>query len=791
MARPSSSSTNFADCLTVGEAAEFLGVSTATLRNWDRSGKLKPRRHPQNGYRIYLHEDLEAVLRSADLSTLTDESFAPQVDWSKMRDSEHFVQFYENDEYMIESASGFVGTALREGECSVVAATPEHRQALARKLVACGIDVTEAEKSGRFILLDAAETLETFMDGPTLNPQRFNETIGTAIKQLAARCRRIHAFGEMVAVLWARGYCDAAIDLEQRWNELAEQYHFALLCAYPIAGFKDRDQTDRFQTVCSCHSRVLPAESYSTNDTVDKRLRAVGLLQQKAESLEAEIEHRREVEKVLSKRERELNDFFENALEGLHKVGPDGTILWANHAEYSLLGYTEAEFVGHPIADFHADPDVIADILNRLQSGEALKNFPARLRCKDGAIKYVLISSNAYFEDGVLLYTRCFTRDMTEQWQAERALIDADRRKDEFLATLSHELRNPLAPIRNSLELLSGDETTRNEARGVIKRQLDHMTRLVEDLLDMSRITRDKIELRHELVDLASIVNTSVETCRPAIDAAGHHLKVLLPEKPITLAVDPARISQVFSNLLTNATKFTDRGGLIEIEAKIDGSDVLISVTDDGIGIPCEELAHVFDMFRQVDQSLEKSHGGLGVGLTLVRRLVELHDGTVNAQSEGAGKGCTFTVRLPIAKATQKERKPQKVVAEKLSNTKFRILVVDDNQDSGRTMSMLLEVKGHDVRTAGDGLEAIAVAEDFRPDVILMDVGMPKLNGYEATQRLRKTDFGRDIMIVALTGWGQASDIARSVEAGCSAHLVKPVDFAELERLLATAKKAN
>jgi CheY-like chemotaxis protein len=307
----------------------------------------------------------------------------------------------------------------------------------------------------------------------------------------------------------------------------------------------------------------------------------------------------------------------------------------------------------------------------------------------------------------------------------------------------------------------------------------------------MSRITRDKIELRHELVDLASIVNTSVETCRPAIDAAGHHLKVLLPEKPITLAVDPARISQVFSNLLTNATKFTDRGGLIEIEAKIDGSDVLISVTDDGIGIPCEELAHVFDMFRQVDQSLEKSHGGLGVGLTLVRRLVELHDGTVNAQSEGAGKGCTFIVRLPIAKATQKERKPQKVVAEKLSNTKFRILVVDDNQDSGRTMSMLLEVKGHDVRTAGDGLEAIAVAEDFRPDVILMDVGMPKLNGYEATQRLRKTDFGRDIMIVALTGWGQASDIARSVEAGCSAHLVKPVDFAELERLLATAKKAN
>ncbi len=792
MARLNSPSSNFADCLTISEAADFLGVSTATLRNWDRSGKLKPRRHPQNDYRIYLHEDLEAVLRSADLSTLTDESFVPQVDWTQMRDSEHFVQFYENDDFLIESASGFVGAALKEGDCSVVAATPEHRLALLRKLAACGIDVAEAETSGRFVLLDAAETLTKFMVGGSPDAKRFEETVSGLIGRLQKRGRRIHAFGEMVALLWAEGNREGAIELEQLWNKLATQHQFALFCAYPIAGFNGNGDTAEFEGVCSCHSRVIPAESYAGADTADKRLRAISLLQQKAESLKAEIEHRKETEKVLIRRERELADFFENATEGLHKVGSDGTILWANKAEYSLLGYSEKEYVGHPITEFHADAEVIADILNRLRSGETLVNFPARLRCKNGAIKHVRISSNACFEDGQFAYTRCFTRDVTEQRQAEKALLDADRRKDEFLATLSHELRNPLAPIRNSLELLDrelGNEAIRKETRSVIKRQVEQMTRLVDDLLDISRVTRDKIELRKEVVDLAAIIHCALETSRPAIDSAGHHLKLSLPEHPILVQADPARLAQVFSNLLNNASKFTDPGGFIEIEAKQQGQEVVVSVRDDGIGIPCEELAHVFDMFRQVDESLEKSHGGLGIGLTLVRRLVELHGGTVNAQSEGPGRGSEFTVRLPVQRGDQQTARTQPVSVETKPIPSFRILVVDDNRDSGRTLSMLLQIKGHEVRTADDGLEAISAAEEFRPDIILMDVGMPKLNGYEATRRIRETKFGKDIMIVALTGWGQASDVARSLEAGCSAHLVKPVDFSELERLLATAAK--
>jgi PAS domain S-box-containing protein len=792
MARLNSPPSNFADVLTISEAADFLGVSTATLRNWDRSGKLKPRRHPHNGYRIYLHEDLQAVLRLADLSVLTDESLAPQIDWSKTGDSEHFVQFYENDEFLIESLSGFAGAALRDDGSSVVIATPEHQSELNRKLVACGIDVAETEASGRYVVLDARATLSQIMSGRSIDDKRFDEHIGGVIGRMTKNNRRLHAFGEMVALLWDDGNRDAAIQLEHQWNKLAVQHRFALLCAYPIASFNGSATGDGIQDVCSCHSKVLPAESYSAANSEDKRLRAITLLQQKAQSLEAEIAHRGEVEKALRSRERELADFFENALEGLHKVGADGTILWANQAECDLLGYTQREYVGQPITKFHADADVIADILQRLQNGETLVNFPARLRCKNGAIKHVQLTSNAFFENGQFAYTRCFTRDVTRQVQAEKALLETDRRKDEFLATLSHELRNPLAPIRNSLDLLDSaacDDATRNEAQNVIKRQVSQLTRLVEDLLDLSRVNRDKIELRKEVVDLASIIEAALEASSPAIESAQQELRVESPAQPIRVDVDPARMSQVFSNLLNNASKFTEHGGVIEIQARQQGSKAIVSIRDNGIGIPCEELPHVFDMFRQVDQSLEKSQGGLGIGLTLVKRLVELHGGTVNAQSEGPGKGSEFSVHLPLpedakpcaAVATLK-KKPEAVTSQ------HRILVVDDNHDSGHMLSLLLKAKGHEVRTASDGLEAIAIADEFRPDIILMDVGMPKLNGYEATRRLREKPYGKDIMIVALTGWGQASDVARSIEAGCSAHLVKPVDFAELERLLANAK---
>jgi len=785
MNRPATSP-NFAEYRTVGEAAEFLGVSTATLRNWDRSGKLKPRRHPQNGYRIYLHDDLEAVLRSADLSSLTDASFAPQVDWSHMGESEHFVQFYENDDFLIDSVSGFAGSALTKGEGSIVIATPEHRAALQRKLVACGIDVAEAIATGRFVLLDAAEELSKFMVDELPNRARFIESIGTVIAKMAQRGRPIHAFGEMVALLWADGNRDAAIRLEELWNELGKQHRFALFCAYPIAGFDNENHATQFNGICGCHSRVIPAESYVAIDNADDRLRAITLLQQKAQSLGAEIAHRREVEKALSNREREFADFFENATEGLHKVGPDGTILWANKAECELLGYSIDEYVGRSITNFHVDAEVIADILNKLRQGETLENFPARLRCKNGSIKHVLINSNACFEDGEFVYTRCFTRDVTLQSQAEQALRDADRRKDEFLATLAHELRNPLAPITNAIELLkidSRNEEAIEDVRSILERQVAQMTHLVDDLLDVSRITRDKLELRKERVELSAILKGAIETSRPLIDADGHHLTVNLPTHPVFMDADPTRMAQIFSNLLNNSAKYTEPGGQIRVDVQQADKEVVIVVGDNGVGIACDALAHVFDMFRQLERSLERSQGGLGIGLTLVRRLVELHGGTINAQSEGPGKGSEFIVRLPITATTAKIAKTPHADA-KPAQPKRRILVVDDNKDSGETMSLLLRTRGHDVREARDGLQAVEAAAQFMPDIILMDVGMPKMNGYDATRRIRELPHGKDILIVALTGWGQAGDVQQSVEAGCSAHLVKPVDFAALEQLV-------
>jgi PAS domain S-box-containing protein len=783
-----SSSPNFSAYRTVGEAAEFLGVSTATLRNWDRLGKLKPRRHPQNGYRIYLHEDLEAVLRSADLSNLTDASIAPAIDWDALEETEHFVQFYETDAFLVDSVSGFLGAALTAGNAGIIIATEEHRAAIRGKLAACGVDVPLSVAEGRCVMLDAAETMAKFMVDGMPDARRFAETIGELFERAAAGSRQIRAFGEMVALLWANGLRDAAILLEQLWCELGKQRPFALFCGYPLSGFSSTADADLFQGVCACHSRVFPAESYAALTDSYERQRAVTLLQQKAQSLAAEIAHRSEVEHALADRERELADFFENATEGLHKVGPDGTILWANKAEYGLLGYAAEEYIGHSITEFHADGDVIADMLERLQRGEVLENVPARLRCQDGSFKHVLVSSSARFNDGQFAYTRCFTRDVTERWQAEQARREADRRKDEFLAILAHELRNPLAPMNNALELLrmgGGNAEVAEDARSILERQMRQMTRLVEDLLDISRITRNNIELRNERVDLASVVNSAIETSRPAIDGAGHKLTVTLPLRPIFVHADATRLAQVFANLLTNSAKYTATGGQIWIEAERQGQEAVVAVRDNGVGIAGEDLDSVFDMFRQVDRSLERSQGGLGVGLTLVRRLVELHGGSVQARSEGPGKGSAFVVRLPLA-APESIRAGTGRVSCQPAAVRRRVLVVDDNHDSGDTLSMFLRIKGHDVRTARNGLEAIEAVPEFLPEIVLMDVGMPKMNGYDATRQIRQLPCGRNIVIVAVTGWGQEDDKQRATEAGCTAHLTKPVDFAALERLLAT-----
>jgi PAS domain S-box-containing protein len=372
-------------------------------------------------------------------------------------------------------------------------------------------------------------------------------------------------------------------------------------------------------------------------------------------------------------------------------------------------------------------------------------------------------------------------------------LREADRRKDEFLATLAHELRNPLAPIRNALQILrlaGNSGPIMEQARTMMERQLMQLVRLVDDLLDVSRITRGRVELRKERVELAAVVQSAVETSRPLIEAAGHELMVTLAPEPIHLDADLTRLAQVFSNLLNNAAKYTEQGGHIWLTAERHGGEVVLKVRDTGLGISADMLLKIFEMFTQVDRSLERSRGGLGIGLTLVKRLVEMHGGSVEARSEGPGKGSEFTVRLPVAMASASHApQPPKGEGEKTpAPAPRRILVVDDNKDAADSLSMMLSLAGMEARTAYDGLEAVAAAAAFHPDVVLLDIGLPKLNGYEAARRIREQPWGKDMVLVAVTGWGQEEDRRRSQEAGFNAHLVKPVDPVALQQMLAALK---
>ncbi len=395
------------------------------------------------------------------------------------------------------------------------------------------------------------------------------------------------------------------------------------------------------------------------------------------------------------------------------------------------------------------------------------------------------------FETDELDFLRTICHYVTFAYERVRLvgeLREADRRKDEFLATLAHELRNPLAPIRNGLDLLrvgEGDPARREEVYSIMDGQLKQTVRLIDDLLDLSRITRNKITLKKETVKLRTVVERALHTSRPIIDASGNHLEVCLPSFPLFLDADPTRLAQVFSNLLHNAAKFTSKGGHIRFSAERDGSDVLVRVQDSGIGIPSEMLPKIFEMFVQVDHSLERSKGGLGIGLTLVKSLVEMHGGSVSVRSPGEDQGSEFIVRLPLAveatEAAEAQSSPE-YEQEKVAANR-RILVVDDIRGLARILAMLLEAMGGEVHMAHDGLEAIEAAEKFRPDVIFLDIGLPKLNGYQVAQRIRAESWGKNITLVAQTGYGQEDDRRLSQEAGFDYHLVKPLARDDLNGL--------
>ncbi len=410
-----------------------------------------------------------------------------------------------------------------------------------------------------------------------------------------------------------------------------------------------------------------------------------------------------------------------------------------------------------------------------------------------GVISFAMAESGRHFDVNDLrvaeeLATRAAVA--VENANLYRALREEDERKTEFLAVLAHELRNPLAPLRNGLQIMQlacNQPEAVEQARGMMERQLQHLSRLVDDLLDLSRVSRGRIELRKERIALAAVVASAVETCDPILKQDHHTLIVAQPEEPLYVDGDKTRLAQALSNLLNNAAKYSDPGSQIHLSVRRADSEAILSVKDTGMGIPAEMLPRIFDMFTQVDRSLEKSQGGLGIGLTIVKRLIQMHGGRVEAHSEGYGKGSEFILRLPLVASPVRESRTDAQDPHPTPSTpRHRILVVDDHTDAANSMAMMLQMMGNEVQTAQDGLAGVAAAETFRPDLILLDIGMPRLNGYDACRRIREQPWGKKMVIVALTGWGQEEDKRRSQEAGFDSHLIKPVEPAALEKLLAT-----
>jgi signal transduction histidine kinase/ActR/RegA family two-component response regulator len=616
---------------------------------------------------------------------------APRPDWSHMSDSEHFVQFYEADAFLLDSLSGYVGTALSAGEAAVVIATKARREGLEARLREQGLDVAAASASGQYVSLDAAETLSKFMVDGVPEPKRFTEAVGSILLSATDGRARVRAFGEMVALLWAEGNYAAAIRLEELWNNLQHTHSFSLFCAYPMNGFGGEEFAGQLGNVCAGHSRVIPAESYTALTNTDERLRTITLLQQKASTLQAEIAERKEAEE-------------------------------------------------------------------RLQTA------------------------------------------LMQEQLARAEAENANRLKDEFLATVSHELRTPLNAIIGWSEMLRNgvlDEATAARAIETIARNAASQAQLVEDILDVSRVITGKLRLNIGPVDAAAVINAAIDSVELAAEAKGIQLEVILDPSARRVAGDASRLQQVVWNLLSNAIKFTPSNGRVRVRLeRAADANVQIKVSDTGCGISPEFLPFIFDRFRQADGSSTRRHGGLGLGLAIVRHLIELHGGTVHAESDGEGCGTTFTIRLPLAPAQERAAKnrgrdavglwPDEATMAHVkpfpSLDGVQVLVVDDDPDSLQVMGVMLTKQRANVQTVSSVAEALEVLQWYRPDVLVSDLAMPDEDGYALIRKVRALETPRDkrIPAVALTAYVRIEDRARALSAGFNMFVPKPIEPSEL-----------
>jgi PAS domain S-box-containing protein len=481
-------------------------------------------------------------------------------------------------------------------------------------------------------------------------------------------------------------------------------------------------------------------------------------------------------------------------IEAMHQgavcLSCDATVLYCNHCFADMVRRPHEQVIGAAVAAFfpHSHRGRFETLIqsghSRGVQGELL------IQTADGSLLpvYVAVAPLPLTEVDALCMV---VTDLTDQKKREE-LQEANRRKDEFLAMLAHELRNPLAPIANALQILrlaEADAPAVEHAKDVMHRQLQHMVRLVDDLLDVSRITKGKIELRKERIELSKIIQSAVETSRPLIEASGHSLAVQMTPAAVFLDGDLTRLAQVVSNLLNNSARYTKPYGRIWLTTETRDGEAIIRVYDNGVGIPEDMLPHVFEIFTQVSRPLERTQGGLGIGLSLVRGLVEMHGGKAEAYSDGPGRGSEFVVRLPLAVEKpegQEARAPEGAGQKETAPRPLRIMIVEDNRDAADSLALLLEIMGNTVRTVYEGASALETAAEYRPDVVLLDIGLPGRNGYEVAQDIRATPLLNGVVLIAQTGWGQEEDRQRTSEAGFNHHLVKPVDPQKLKELLAT-----
>jgi signal transduction histidine kinase/ActR/RegA family two-component response regulator len=812
------------------------------------------------------------IVRRSTFSAVMQE-LAPLPLSSRVCEPEHFVQFYESDTFLLDSLTGFIGAGLSENDACIVVATKPHRDALDERLRACGIDVVAAKASGQFVSLDANETLSKFMADNTPNHEGFRAVVETLIASTAETRPRVRVFGEMVALLWADGNSSAAIKLEELWNDLHKDRPFSLFCAYPMEGFGGDARGAGLHEVCTTHSRVIPAESYTSLTNAEDRLRTIIHLQQKASLLEAEIVVRKRAEGELLAAKDELELQVED-LRRLHEMSVNLTSTLDIDSLLQEVLTAALAVQGTDLGMLSLYDPSQASLVLKVQSGfdKVLKQFEripfgvdACSSCYDLGQRIVVedVESDPHFEPyrdvarqvgfrachstplfthdgnivGVLsvhfrqphrpserelwlidLYARMaadiienarlhhqvqlelaerqqlLSREQTARAEAE----SANRLKDEFLATVSHELRTPLNAIIGWSHMLRNgklDEVTVARALNTIERNAHSQAQLIEDILDVSRVITGKLSLNIGPVDVASIINGAIDSVQLAADAKGIQLEVMLDRSARQVLGDINRLQQVIWNLLSNAIKFTPFGGRVQVSLEHANQNAQIRVSDSGQGISSDFLPFIFDRFRQADGTSTRRHGGLGLGLAIVRHLAELHGGTVEASSPGEGLGSTFTISLPLAVDNKQVQARRTVtgslrhIDESSMRTKplpsladVKVLVVDDSQDTLLMLAAMLTECDAVVQTADSSSEGLEIMHWYKPDVVVSDLAMPDEDGYSFIAKVRANDAerGTQTPAVALTAYVRVSDRARALSAGFDMFVPKPVEQNEL-----------